>query len=175
MAKRRRAATRDDTSAPKRVSGSTPRRGGAKQLALPLDAVQTRGDAILDAAPILTPIRAADTLPALVAAHSLVAKEASASVSPAPIPERARPSGPREGRGNMQAHFAELRAALEDGWEIVQPIFARPMWTVVDDSATELHFVLRRDVATRLVTVPEGRGVQRFIREHHLAVNYLAS
>lgn len=75
-------------------------------------------------------------------------------------------------RGTVQACFAELRAALEDGWEIVQPIFARPMWSAVDDSSTALHFVLRRDVATRLVTVPEGRGVQRFIREHHLSVDH---
>jgi hypothetical protein len=32
--------------------------------------------------------------------------------------------------------------------------------------------VLRRERTTRLLTVPEGRTVERFIRERHLAVDY---
>jgi hypothetical protein len=174
---KRHAETRDGAGASKRVTASAKRRGAAHQLTLPLDA-----DRALDtAAPNVTlarqPARTDDTVPALVAPRAAPIKSApnaapSAAAPSVPTLQRARPSGPREGRGNVKAHFAELRAALEDGWEIVQPIFARPMWTAVDDSATELHFVLRRDVATRLLTVPEGRGVQRFIRERHLAVNY---
>ena len=182
---KRRAETRDGTGASKRVTASAKRRGAAHQLALPLDAyraLDTPSDTALDtAAPNVTlarqPARTDDTVPALAASRAAPIKGApdaapSATAPSVPVLQRARPSGPREGRGNVKAHFAELRAALEDGWEIVQPIFARPMWTAVDDSATELHFVLRRDVATRLLTVPEGRGVQRFIRERHLAVNY---
>ena len=85
-----------------------------------------------------------------------------------------RLSGPREGRPALHAHLDDVRSALAEGWEIVQPIFARPLWSVSDDSATAFNFVLRREAATRLVTVPEGRGVQRFIRDHHLAVDYRA-
>jgi hypothetical protein len=68
--------------------------------------------------------------------------------------------------------FSELRTALAEGWEIVQPIFARPLWSVADDSATAFNFVLRRERATRLVIVPEGRSVERFIRDQRLTVDY---
>lgn len=73
---------------------------------------------------------------------------------------------------SVRACFRELRSALNEGWEIVQPIFARPLWSSTDDSATAFNFVLRRDSATRLVTVPEGRTVQRFIRDKKLLVDY---
>ncbi len=87
--------------------------------------------------------------------------------APAARRERAAPrsTGVRE-------HFGELRSALADGWEIVQPIFARPLWNVTDDSTTAFNFVLRRECTTRLLTVPGGRTVERFIREHHLEVDY---
>jgi hypothetical protein len=68
--------------------------------------------------------------------------------------------------------FGELRTALAEGWEIVQPIFARPLWSVTDDSATAFNFVLRRERATRLVIVPESRTVERFIRDQRLTVDY---
>ena len=73
---------------------------------------------------------------------------------------------------SARRHFGELREALADGFEIVQPIFARPLWTTPDDSATAFNFVLTRERTTRLVIVPEGRTIQRFIRERHLAVDY---
>jgi hypothetical protein len=74
--------------------------------------------------------------------------------------------------GSVRECFGELRTALSEGWEIVQPIFARPLWSVADDSATAFNFVLRRERATRLVTVPEGRTVERFIRDRKLSVDY---
>ncbi|MBF6590880.1 MAG: hypothetical protein IVW57_10185 [Ktedonobacterales bacterium] len=86
---------------------------------------------------------------------------------------RAAPLAPRApGQTTVRARFGELRGALAEGWEIVQPIFARPLWSTADDSATAFNFVLRRERATRLVTVPEGRTVQRFIRDQHLLVDY---
>lgn len=72
----------------------------------------------------------------------------------------------------VRQKFGELREALADGWEIVQPIFARPLWSVSDDSITAFNFVLRRECTTRLVTVPAGRTVQRFIRDRQLVVDY---
>ena len=79
---------------------------------------------------------------------------------------------PTKSRGGVRQRFTELRTALADGWEIVQPIFARPLWSVPDDSTTAFNFVLRRATDTRLVTVPEGRTVERFIRDHELTVDY---
>ena len=75
-------------------------------------------------------------------------------------------------RGGRRQRFTELRTALDDGWELIQPIFARPLWSVPDDSTTAFNFVLRRETDTRLVTVPEGRTVERFIRDRQLAVDY---
>jgi hypothetical protein len=90
---------------------------------------------------------------------------------PAPEPE---PIGEKNGeRGaSVRQRFGELRGLLADGWEIVQPIFARPLWSATDNSTTAFNFVLRRENATRLLTVPEGRTVQRFIRERNLLVDY---
>ncbi|HEY7341049.1 MAG TPA: hypothetical protein VH591_09225 [Ktedonobacterales bacterium] len=84
----------------------------------------------------------------------------------ATTPEKSRP------QSGVRQRFTELRTALADGWEIVQPIFARPLWSVPDDSTTAFNFVLRRETDTRLVTVPEGRTVERFIRDRQLTVDY---
>jgi hypothetical protein len=73
----------------------------------------------------------------------------------------------------MRRHFGELRAALAEGWEIVQPIFARPLWSATDDSATAFNFVLRGPHGTRLITVPQDRRVERFIRDHQLQVDHV--
>ena len=83
-------------------------------------------------------------------------------------------SSPRnaDARLNVRQRFGELRAALNEGWEIVQPIFARPLWSDADNATTAFSFVLRREQATRLVTVPDGRTVQRFIRDRELTVDY---
>lgn len=75
-------------------------------------------------------------------------------------------------RTGVRERFGELRMALAEGWEIVQPIFARPLWSAADDSIIAFSFVLRREGATRLLTVPEGRTVQRFVRDHQLIVDY---
>jgi hypothetical protein len=85
---------------------------------------------------------------------------------PAPAPAAHPPRRPR---------FGELRAALAEGWEIVQPIFARPLWSVPDDSKTAFNFVLAHADSMRLVTVPQGRTVERFIRARQLAVDYARS
>ncbi|HLZ21692.1 MAG TPA: hypothetical protein VKQ30_06185 [Ktedonobacterales bacterium] len=82
------------------------------------------------------------------------------------------PEAPVSKHPTVRQRFGELRDALADGFEIVQPIFARPLWTTPDDSATAFNFVLTRERTTRLVIVPEGRTIQRFIRERNLAVDY---
>lgn len=96
-----------------------------------------------------------------------------ASVTPAHIaPPSVTSKRAGKSSGGVRQKFGELRAALADGWEIVQPIFARPLWSVSDDSTTAFNFVLRRERTTRLLTVPEGRTVERFIREQQLMVDY---
>jgi hypothetical protein len=86
---------------------------------------------------------------------------------------RATPPTPPAPRRPTSARkqFTELRDALAGGWEIVQPVFARPLWSSADDSLTAFSFVLRRDAATRLVTVPGGRLVEKFIAARQLKVD----
>jgi hypothetical protein len=74
---------------------------------------------------------------------------------------------------SVRRQFIELRTALAEGWEIVPPIFARPLWSSADDRTTAFNFVLSGPHGTRLITVPEGRMVERFIREHQLTVNHV--
>lgn len=98
---------------------------------------------------------------------------AASATPPAHIaPSTVAPKRGGKSSGGVRQKFSELRAALADGWEIVQPIFARPLWSVSDDSTTAFNFVLRRECTTRLLTVPEGRTVERFIREQQLMVDY---
>ncbi len=81
---------------------------------------------------------------------------------------RAVPCGPQTTAGTRPPRrpLRELRAALADGWELVQPIFVRPQWAALDDRQMALHFVLQRDHATRLVSLPATRALRRFIQQH---------
>ena len=85
----------------------------------------------------------------------------SAFPTPFRKPERSAPPLGHSVRRQMH----DLRAALAEGWELVQPIFARPLWSAPDDAQTALHFVLQRDRATRLLTLPETTTVRRFVRQ----------
>lgn len=100
-------------------------------------------------------------------------------VTPAPSEASAAPDSrgvsrlePKRTRKTSSRRIGDLREALADGWEIVQPIFARPLWSATDDSQTAFNFVLRRDQATRLLTIPDSRTVERFITTHSLQVDY---
>jgi hypothetical protein len=93
----------------------------------------------------------------------------SSATDTTPSATHAQPKRPRK---SSSRRFGDLREALADGWEIVQPIFARPLWSSADDSQTAFNFVLRRDQATRLLTIPDSRTVERFITTHSLQVDY---
>lgn len=174
MAKRTRATTEESGEA--RVA---PGRRDAMRRDLP---TMTPGESM--SAPALTPRHARRAVPA---ARLLLASANSSNqppharqqpaATPAPVspvmptsqptpaaPKRARPSGARA--------LSELREALAEGWEIVQPIFARPLWSVADDSRTAYNFVLCRDQATRLLTAPGTLAIERFIETHRLKVDH---
>ena len=97
--------------------------------------------------------------------------------APAEAPETAPATNAPRGEPpvpmSVRRQFVELRAALAEGWEIVQPIYARPLWSSADDRTTAFNFVLSSPHGTRLITVPEGRMVERFIRERQLTVNHV--
>jgi hypothetical protein len=111
---------------------------------------------------------------AVLPAKSAISQNTSTKRTTDGVAHISSSSSPRhhDARQSVRQSFGELRTALSEGWEIVQPIFARPLWSAADNSTTAFSFVLRREQATRLVTVPEGRTVQRFIRDHELTVDY---
>ncbi len=114
------------------------------------------------------PARARQEPAAKAAPLPAPATEASAAVPAA----AAAPATPKRPRKTNSRRFGDLRDALADGWEIVQPIFARPLWSAADDSQTAFNFVLRREQATRLLTIPGSRTVERFIATHSLQVDH---
>jgi hypothetical protein len=72
----------------------------------------------------------------------------------------------------VRQRLGELRAAIAEGFLIQEPIYARPLWSSPDNSRIAYSFVLQHNQVTRLITVPDGRTVQRFIRDRDLAVDY---
>jgi hypothetical protein len=72
----------------------------------------------------------------------------------------------------VRQRLGELRAAIAEGFLIQEPIYARPLWSSPDNSRIAYSFVLQLNQVTRLITVPDGRTVQQFIRERDLAVDY---
>ncbi len=77
----------------------------------------------------------------------------------------------RSAKNRARPYLGELRDALAEGWQIVQPIFARPLWSSLDDQQKAFHFVLQRERATRLMTIPDSNAVERFIRDRALLIN----
>ena len=73
---------------------------------------------------------------------------------------------------SVRQRLGELRAAIAEGFLIQEPIYARPLWSSPDNSRIAYSFVLQHNHITRLITVPDGRTVQQFIRERDLSVDY---
>ncbi len=60
--------------------------------------------------------------------------------------------------------------ALNEGWYVEEPVYLRPRW--MEGSPRVYHFILRRSPlgSPRLVTIPEGPEVERFVRDRGLEV-----
>ena len=71
----------------------------------------------------------------------------------------------------VDPRYHALRAALDVGWRVEEPVYLRPRWS--DDGPRVYHFILRRRDGSgppRLVTVPENPEVERFVRKERLRV-----
>ncbi|PWT70281.1 MAG: hypothetical protein C5B60_12340 [Chloroflexi bacterium] len=75
-------------------------------------------------------------------------------------------------RLSVRQRLGELRAAIAEGFLIQEPIYARPLWSSPDNSRIAYSFVLQLNQVTRLITVPDGRTIQQFIRKRDLTVDY---
>ena len=68
--------------------------------------------------------------------------------------------------------MAELLSALAEGWEIVQPIFARPLWSSVNNSEMGFTFVIQRQERICMIVVPKDQAVEQFIRKRRLVIDH---
>ncbi|MGO8948161.1 MAG: hypothetical protein ACLQUY_10955 [Ktedonobacterales bacterium] len=73
---------------------------------------------------------------------------------------------------SVRQRLGELRATMAEGFLIQEPIYARPLWSSPDNSRLAYSFILQHDQVIRLITVPDGRSVQQFIRKHDLQIDY---
>jgi hypothetical protein len=68
----------------------------------------------------------------------------------------------------IEPQYRVLLAALDLGWRVEEPVYLRPRWS--DAGPRVYHFILRRSrlAPPRLVSVPEGSDVDRFVRDEGL-------
>ncbi len=66
--------------------------------------------------------------------------------------------------------YLQLLAALDEGWEIFQPVYRRPRW--LDDKEVFYHFILihERNTDLRLITVSDDSTLREFLSERRVAV-----
>jgi hypothetical protein len=90
------------------------------------------------------------------------------AVSPDDVWERLQqPRCPTE----AEPGYRLLRAALDVGWRIEEPVYLRPRWN--DGGPRVYHFILRHTAvpAQRLLSVPDSPEVGRFVRDEGLRVS----
>ena len=67
--------------------------------------------------------------------------------------------------------YIELLAALNAGWRIEPPVYARSRWGSAHAGQQMYHFVLKSSQGVTLVSVADGPGVRAFLKEQRFAVN----
>ena len=71
---------------------------------------------------------------------------------------------------SVEPHYHLLLAALDMGWRIEEPVYLRPSWS--DKGQRVYYFILRQADSgeQKLLSVPEGRAVKRFVYDQVLSV-----
>lgn len=75
---------------------------------------------------------------------------------------------------DAQARLAELRAALEAGWQIVEPVVQRTVYYTTLGRVCALELVLHSADERRLIALEDAPEVQRLLQQRRLAVIDLA-
>lgn len=68
----------------------------------------------------------------------------------------------------VEPQFRVLLAAIDLGWAVEEPVYLRPRWS--EHGPRVYHFILRRGrlAPPRLVSVPEGPDVDRYVQAEGL-------
>ncbi len=71
----------------------------------------------------------------------------------------------------VEPRYRLLLAALDMGWRIEEPVYLRPRWG--DEGQRAYYFILRRADSgeQKLLSVPEGQEVKRFVHDQRLSVS----
>ena len=77
---------------------------------------------------------------------------------------------PRSTDSEDSTYFG-LLAALDAGWQIEPPVYARSRWGSAHAGQQMYHFVLRSRQGITLVSVADGPVVRAFMEEQRFAVN----
>jgi hypothetical protein len=81
------------------------------------------------------------------------------------LQNRARTSDPEDG------NFFGLLAALDAGWIIEPPVYARSRWGSQHAGQQMYHFILRRGQYITMISVADTSRLREFLNEQHIAVN----
>jgi hypothetical protein len=72
---------------------------------------------------------------------------------------------------SQDSTYFGLLAALDAGWQIEPPVYARSRWGSAHAGQQVYHFILRSRQAITMVSVLDSPGLQVFLEEHRIAVN----
>ena len=104
------------------------------------------------------------------------ARAASAACARACPPPSGAPSGVESDDvwnrlADVEPRYRLLLAALDMGWRIEEPVYLRPRWG--DEGQRAYYFILRRADSgeQKLLSVPDGREVKRFVHDQGLSVS----
>ena len=104
------------------------------------------------------------------------ARAASAACARACPPPSGAPSGVESDDvwnrlADVEPRYRLLLAALDMGWRIEEPVYLRPRWG--DEGQRAYYFILRRADSgeQKLLSVPEGQEVKRFVHDQRLSVS----
>jgi hypothetical protein len=67
--------------------------------------------------------------------------------------------------------YLKLLAALDAGWQIEPPVYARPRWGSAHAGRQIYHFILRWRQSITMISVPDSPGLLAFLEEHQIAVS----
>jgi hypothetical protein len=72
---------------------------------------------------------------------------------------------------SQDSTYFGLLAALDAGWQIEPPVYARSRWGSAHAGQQVYHFILRSRQAITMVSVLDSPGLRAFLEEHRIAVN----
>jgi len=76
-----------------------------------------------------------------------------------------RTSDPEDG------NFFGLLAALDAGWHIEPPAYARPRWGLQHAGTHMYHFILKRGQSITMISVTDTPRLHEFLDEQRITIN----